>query len=272
MRRISKRKYGIKKVKKKHVKILSRVLITISLLIILIMIVNVPLLTLPLSDGYGSIDYEIRYDIIITLIWFRYREEAKYLGNKISAISISTIIDNMSKTIAVIPFRPGKTFTIGRSVSYSVTSHELPVKLFIKENLSKIKFPLAVISSHRKVLLPLGTYYFESLFEARMIAHEALINISSSKPLLLKLLLHKPDRNETKILGPFVGSNVSIRLNETFLYMDLKPYVIIHGLVFKVVKNSAVLYPLDNLTLFSVLAVIPLLVLLIIRVIYARRS
>jgi len=272
VRRISERKYRIKKVKKKHIRILSRVLITVSLLIILIMIINVPLLTLPLSEGCGSISYEIKYDLIITLTWFRYREEAKYLGNSISAISISTIVNNISKTIAVIPFKPGKTFTIGRSVSYSVTAHKLPVKLFIEENLSKIKFPLAVISSYKKVLLPLSTYYFESMFEAYMVAREALINISSSRPLLLKLILHKLNKNETKVLGPFIGSNISIRLNETFLYMNLEPYIVMYGLVFKVVGNSAVLYPLDNLALFLVLAVIPLLILLVIRVIHSRKS
>ena len=272
MRRISKRKYRTRKVEKKNIKILSRVLITISLLIVLVMVVNVPLLIIPLGEEYGSINYEIKYDLIITLTWFRYREEAKYLSDNISAISINTIIDNTSKTIAVIPFKPGKTFTIGRSISYSLTTHELPVKLFIEENLSKIRFPLAVISSYRKVLLPLSTYYFESMFEAYMIAHEALINISSSKPLFLKLVLHKLDRNVTRVLGPFMGNNVSVKLNETFLYMNLEPYVVMYGLVFKVVENSAVLYPLDNLTSFLVLAAIPLLILLIIRIIYARKS
>ena len=273
MRRISKRrKYRIRKVKRERIKILSRVLITISLLIALVIIVNVPLLIIPLGEEYGSINYEIKYDLIITLTWFRYREEAKYLGGNISAISISTIIDNTSKTIAVIPFKPGKTFTIGHSVSYRLTTHELPVKLFIEENLSKIRFPLAVISSYKKVLLPLSTYYFESMFEAYMIAHEASINISSSKPLLLKLVLHKLDRNETRVLGPFMGSNVFVKLNETFLYMDLEPYVVMYGLVFKVVENSAVLYPLDNLALFSMLAVTPMFVYLIIRVVYAKKT
>jgi len=271
VRRISKRKRNLRKSKRELLKTLSRIFVITSILIMFITIFNIPILTIPLNHEHSKIKYEIKYDLVVTLTWFRYLEEAKYIQSNVSAVSIDVMVNNKTKTIAIIPFKPGKIFTLGYSISYTITTHELPVKLFVRENLSKVRFPLAVISSYRKVFLPLSTYYFEAMFEAYMVAREVLMNVSSSKPLLIKLVLHKLATNATKILGPFVGDNISVRVNETFLYMDIGPYLVIYGLLFRVSDNSALLYPLDNLVLFIPIIVILLTASIIIKIISVKR-
>jgi len=240
-----------RKERKRIYKIVSAALILAGVFTALLLLLNVPVITI-CCTGLDISVTQYR-NLSVTLYRVEFHPESQYLKSNISYVCIEAIVGNKSRSLAIVPFKPGKTINLSSSVTYDVTNQTLPITLFIRDNVSRVKYPLALISSPRKAYLPLTTYFYRAIFEAHIINYGALITLTTEAPVLLHVkLYHTENITSCKIIGPLIGSN-KVYINESFNYIKVEPLVVRGFLYFRVLNGTAVLYPSDNSAFFAVL-------------------
>ena len=140
---------------------------------------------------------------------------------------------------------------------FNVTNSSLPISVFIRDNVSHIKYPVALVSSPKRAYIPLSTYLYEAVLEAHISNYGAVISVRTSEPVLLQVKLHYTENlSSTKVVGPLSDKD-KIYINESFMYIEVEPLIVKGLLYFRVSDEIAELYPTDNLGLFAVLIAVP---------------
>ncbi len=239
--------------------ILPRLAVLIGLILLIIAVTNIPLLTLSL--GHVSISLSVKRNLTIILLWISYTEESKYLRYNITHVDFNIIIDSYTLHLITLPFKPGKYFSLNKTVSVNVTKEGIPLRLFLIDNVSKVKYPIAIVSSYREAYIPFTTYLYEGLLMTSLICYNAKIHVDTTEPLMLKVVL-RGDTNKTKSFGPLMNK-ATIMINETFGGIVLRSYIIKGPFLLRLSGDSAKLYPEDNLAIFLTLSLLLILTPLI---------
>ena len=236
---------------KRTYEIVSAALILAGVFAAIILLLNVPIVT----TSCTGLDVSITQyrNLSVTLYRVGFHPESQYIKSNISYVRIEAIVGGESRSLATVPFKPGRTINLNSSVTYNVTDQTLPIALFVRDNVSHIKYPLALISSPKRAYLPLTTYLYRAIFEVHIVNYGALITLTAEAPVLLHVkLYHAGNVSSSKMIGPLIGSN-KIYINESFNYIKVEPLVVRGFLYFRVLNGTAVLYPSDNTAFFAVL-------------------
>ncbi len=239
--------------RKKRIKSVAAALVAAGAVVAVITLLNLPLVSISCSEL--SVDVTYHRNLTASLIKLKFNPEASLLRTNITHVSIEAIVLNQTKELAVIPLKPGEVFKIGTTVTYNITDQVLPTTLFIRDNVTGVKYPVALISSPKKAYFPLSTYLYVALLEAHIVNYEALIKVSTKSPIILHIKINYTENNVTReVVGPITGTK-ELRIGGSFEYLKVTPFMAVGPLVLEVQGSTATLYPIDNVQFFTALSV-----------------
>ncbi len=250
---------------------LSVVFIVVGVLILLITSMNMPVARLEVHAP-KIIIHEHR-KVVLTIPWLYFYPEVKYLAKNASVMRMDLILHGHSMKTLYIPLGAGKLLTLGSSISfeYNITG---PTRLYVRDNLTNIKYLLAVISPKTpRAYIPLRTCAYRGVIEVQVLSYGARIDLVSEERLVLRILIMRNDLSKMVIWRPMFRVS-SMYINETYTSLVVVPFLLIGPLHLRVEDGCAKLYPQDNLILFIAISLALILAGSTMRILrrYSKRS